>query len=368
MASSANTSISLELATKQQNAETMFVVLLVACFLGLPTLVGLASAWHAWQRRRRKVNKLGRRQALARGDSTRARLQIYLYSKTRLGLMWDVLQAALAITSCALYIKSTYEPDCVQVSVAVDLLTELVIFAFFLADYVLSFYLARDKLTFVLSPVALADLLTILPTLLQIALSSIGVDQTGCGESSFIFAKFVRLIRIMRVMRMIRVLRLGSHLSASGGDNVVHHILAVATTLTTVVFVAACVFQWVETSTDDSVQIYLPFHKALYMMIIEVLGRSVHTHCKAESEHPLQAGSACCTLPPLSLPPTHLALAFPHLLSQASHPRPHRLGLLRRVDGRGGRHHDCPLAAGAACGCAPPRLHLQATGLLAAVG
>ena len=54
----------------------------------------------------------------------------------------------------------------------------------------------------------------------------------GCGESSFLFAKFVRLIRIMRVMRMIRVLRLGARISARA-DNVVHHVASVVTTLVT---------------------------------------------------------------------------------------------------------------------------------------
>ena len=82
-----------------------------------------------------------------------------------------------------------------------------------------------------LSPVAVADLLTILPTLLQLAFGLFYVSA-GCGESSFLFAKFVRLIRIMRVMRMIRVLRLGARISARA-DNVVHHVASVVTTLVT---------------------------------------------------------------------------------------------------------------------------------------
>ena len=184
-----------------------------------------------------RVAKGARSVALVRGENTRARLQIYLYSKTRLGMGWDVLQAMLAILSCALYIKSTYDVECVSISAGIDVTIELVVFGFFLADYLLSFYLARDKLVFVLSPVAVADLLTILPTLLQLAFGLFHASD-GCGESSFLFAKFVRLIRIMRVMRMIRVLRLGARISARA-DNVVHHVASVVTTLVTVIFVAA---------------------------------------------------------------------------------------------------------------------------------
>ena len=266
----ANETSTLPDGMSQQAADNLFIIVLVSCFVGVPGLMALSSMWVAYQRRRQRTFTGGRKHKLIRAsDSMRARLQLFLYTKTNIGMIWDIFQAVAAFFSCIMYIVSTYNTvTCSAINPIVDLFLELIVFLFFTADYLLNLFLARDKLHFALSPVALADLLCILPTLLQFVLPFASL-QMGCEQSSFFFAKFVRLIRIMRVMRMLRVVRLGSRV-ASTTDNVLTHIMSVATTLASVTLVSACVFQWAESDGDGSM---LPFHQALYYMIVEVLGR-----------------------------------------------------------------------------------------------
>lgn len=67
----------------QREAETLFVVVLIASFFGLPMLVALSSLWHYVKRQRRRltIRRSGARElSLARRTDPRAQLQIYLYS------------------------------------------------------------------------------------------------------------------------------------------------------------------------------------------------------------------------------------------------------------------------------------------------
>lgn len=151
------------------------------CCLGLLRLARPFFSRHQGGRRKRRTRPLD--------DSLRARVQLFLYVHTNIGAWWDVSQALLALLSCLHYIVGTYTKSCDVFSRAADTTIELSVFAAFSIDYALSLYLSRDRLWYVLSPVALADLLSILPTLLQLAMWLAVGSAVGCDADSFFFAK-----------------------------------------------------------------------------------------------------------------------------------------------------------------------------------
>ena len=250
-------------------SDAVFIGLFVGLFLLPPCCFGIARLFKLLKHMRGERHGRIKGRAVQVDDSTRARLFIFLYVRTRIGASWDIVQATLALLSCIHYIIGTYTASCNVFSKEVDTAIEFTVFAAFAIDYCLAMYLARDRLWFVVSPVALADLLSILPTLLQVALWTIQGHEVGCDADSFYFAKFVRLIRIMRLLRMFRVVRLTSR-TYSSADNVYSQLAHVGTIVLSLILVAACLFQWAETFEGEN---ELDFHVALYYMIIEVCGR-----------------------------------------------------------------------------------------------
>ena len=108
------------------------------------------------------------RKLLLNEESMRQRVRTYLFVNTRLGIYWELFQTFLAFMSCVAYIISTYYEDCVVIDSWLDQWLEVTFVFFFLIDYMLNFYLARARISWFFSPVALADLLTIVPTILQL--------------------------------------------------------------------------------------------------------------------------------------------------------------------------------------------------------
>ena len=180
-------------------------------------------------------------------ESRRARLRAYLYAQTRIGLAWELTQTALSLVSCIMYIISTYYVDCIIITATVDQWLENGVVFCFAADFALQFYLAQAKIAWFLSPVALADLITIVPTLLQLFVAwgfHEGVaSSAGCSGDTTFF-KFVRLVRFLRVVRALRLFRVSRAVLAR--DSVSHHVARIVTTLLTLTFVSACLFQYVE--------------------------------------------------------------------------------------------------------------------------
>ena len=110
--------------------------------------------------------------------------------------------------------------------------------------------------------VALAELLTVLPIFLALAAEGLisAAEIAGCS-SSFAFARFLRLTRFLRIVRLGRFFR------NQDSDSFMHHATMLGLYIFTIVLVAACMLQWVETLDND---VELPFHIALYYMLIEV--------------------------------------------------------------------------------------------------
>ena len=202
-------------------------------------------------------------QALIKTTSNRARLNAFLFVHTHYGIKWEVFQTCLAFGSCIAYIISTYYDDCVVLNPSFDQWLEVMFVSFFLADYFLQLYLARNKQHWFLSPVALADLLTIVPTVLQLMVNisyNESIQNTfGCGGDTQFF-KFVRLVRFLRVVRALRLFRVTRF--TSSGEGISHHIAVIVTTLTTLVLVASCLFLYVETYDDANNPDNIQFHEA----------------------------------------------------------------------------------------------------------
>ena len=278
-------------STPSLSDETVqFMVLLTALLFGIPaciiaSIAGFRLLKHVWISKLRRMgesqtwlgNRLKRSRQLQfaskKSSTIRSRLKFFLYSGPNAvwGMRWDVLQALLASLSCLLYIWGTYLPpgQCSTVLPAgFEQTFELVATLFFIADYILSLFLAKRRIMHMLSPVTFAELLTILPVFLHMALVE---DITECNSSTFAFGRFLRLARFLRIVRVAKFMR------GQDSDSFWHHIVVLCTSVVCIVLVSACTFQWAETIADDY-ELY--FHQALYYMMIEVLGRPrlpVHT-------------------------------------------------------------------------------------------
>ncbi|KAL1502893.1 hypothetical protein AB1Y20_010966 [Prymnesium parvum] len=248
---------------------------IIAILLGVPFLV-YGCVWVAAYFRERRYDPKQQREmkdsrrkhsTLLQSPSRRAQLSALLFVKTNLGVKWELFQTCLAFASCIAYIASTYSSDCVVHSITVDNWLEFAFLCFFVADYMLQLYLAPHKRKWFTSAVSLADLLTIVPTSLQL-LVAVSYDTTNSCEGDTQFFGFVRLIRFLRVVRALRLFRITRFSLASEG--IAHHIAVILTTMTTLVLVSSCLFLYVETYDDPR---SIDFHQALYYMLIEVVGR-----------------------------------------------------------------------------------------------
>ena len=217
----------------------------------------------------RRIGRSRQMQAANRGGAQgdlRVRVHNFLYGgrKAKWGSRWDLLQALLAALSCVIYIVGTYYPatQCTTLPPQVELPFELISAVLFSADYVLHLFLATRRIRHVLSPVALAELLTILPSFIMAA-----SQHTACGSSTFAFFRFLRLARFMRIVRLSRFMR------SQDSDSFVHQVSVLGVTCICIILVAACAFQWAEDLVAVNEGEQLQFHEAFYYMTIEVLGR-----------------------------------------------------------------------------------------------
>ena len=91
----------------------------------------------------------------------RARLSAWIFHETHLGLGLDLFQVALSLFSCGLYVYETYKS---MQSVEWWQSLELTMGSLFAADYLLRFYLAKDRLQYFFDFMPLIDFVTVVPT------------------------------------------------------------------------------------------------------------------------------------------------------------------------------------------------------------
>jgi len=124
----------------------------------------------------------------------------HLFTKTKCGIYFDLMQTFLSFFSCALFIASTYvmadDEDDEELPQWLYL-AEVILVLNFTLDYLLHLYLAKDnRCEYLVSGQSLVDLLAILPVI------SLIVPAAKIG--------FLRLLRGIRVLRILRANRLFS--------------------------------------------------------------------------------------------------------------------------------------------------------------
>ncbi|CEL93304.1 unnamed protein product [Vitrella brassicaformis CCMP3155] len=138
----------------------------------------------------------------------------------------------------------------------------------FLFDYILRFYLAPNRLTYLFSFFAIVDVLTIAPVFIQVFL--VGFYNTS-GDTTHTHGDFsyLRLIRLMRLLRILRALRIVRSAPESG---LWREIFLLVFTAFTLIFTTAGFYQVMEEGLRG-VADAVDFHQAFYFTLISTVGR-----------------------------------------------------------------------------------------------
>ena len=230
--------------------DTLFLFVVVfSTFCAIPGTVLI------WQKTRKFLVIKGYVKQQRGSIGNRAALEAYLFIETDIGLYLDVFQVILSMISCACFVAEMYHenlPEDTGWQIA-----ELTMGVIFAVDYSFRFYLAKDKIKYFFSALAIIDFVTVLPTFVFAAMAMKG--------SSVTFLRVLRLMRALRVLRVLKILRLvmGKHATAAQSD-VTRMCIKAGFTVLCMIFCAAAFFAIVEG---------MDFHVALYYVCIEALSR-----------------------------------------------------------------------------------------------
>ena len=187
--------------------------------------------------------------------TTRQRLLIFL---NRLHILdrIDVMQTFLSLVLCGLYVVETYgitEPWFEPLETVVNVL--------FGADYLLQFYISRNKLDFLFSLMAFVDVVTLFPILVFKLVFSIDNDTS-------VVLRVIRVTKLFRILRSFRFLR-------NRPEDVSREVSMMAFGIFCLIFTSAGFYQLVENHMRvvQNEPAKVPFHEAFYFNAIEILGR-----------------------------------------------------------------------------------------------
>jgi hypothetical protein len=159
---------------------------------------------------------------------------------------WDLFVVILALVSCFFYVRSTYDPDSVKNDTSIrynsSTIIDWVITALFTLDYALRLYISSNRLYYVVSPMAVIDLVSCVPNYMQ-------WHQAVSGSSESQGATFLRAVRMLRVLRIVRSFRL---LNKSMSETT-RVFASFGLTIVTLIFVGAATFQVVEMDFFDEI-------------------------------------------------------------------------------------------------------------------
>jgi hypothetical protein len=134
-----------------------YLFILAVLFFALPVsiLIVRYNGWSKYMSLERFARRvpLQRLQALVLRNGTLSKrplsqqLEAFLYSQTSWGYALDMVQAVLSLVSVALFIASSYRPP-TEGEPVWALLTELLLTIYFLLDYFVRFYMAKDRLAY----------------------------------------------------------------------------------------------------------------------------------------------------------------------------------------------------------------------------
>ena len=110
----------------------------------------------------------------------------------------SLFQSLLSSFSCIVYVINTYYEDSDDYHDTFIVL-ELVIGILFSVDYLFGFYTVKDKKKFMLNPLNILDLITILPVFITL------LYESDSQSVDLTFTRFLRVIRVIRVLRLYRL-------------------------------------------------------------------------------------------------------------------------------------------------------------------
>ena len=154
-------------------------------------------------------------------------------NNSSLGSFWDILQIILSVVTCAMYIADSYTTN--FTTAYIFLLLELIITQLFMVDFLLNWYL-DSTFNYLLQPLSLIDIFTILPVYI-----TLGTDSTAAANLGFL--RFVRILRLVRIFRTFKALR-----NLSG---IKRQLLSLILTLLSMTFLAAGLVQLMENDIEQ---------------------------------------------------------------------------------------------------------------------
>jgi len=154
------------------------------------------------------------------------------------GTAWDVSQIIFSIVACGMYVAelggTSYD------DMKVYGLIELILTQFFLIDFIFNWFVTHSTLSYMMEPMVIVDVLTILPVYISLL-------DIGSGQANLSIFRFVRILRLIRILRAFRMLR--------GLSGVKKQLITLVLTLLSLIFLASGIVHLME--NDIRQQLYL---------------------------------------------------------------------------------------------------------------
>lgn len=178
----------------------------------------------------------------------RDRIEMILYGDGYGARIYSILLAGLVLVLCATFVIETY-PIHPTLLATLQMMDDLITVVF-LVDYLVRFWAKRYSWRYLLTPMAIIDLIAILPLFLRGA-----------------HWQFVRILRLFRVLRLLRVMRKGQFFGWTVTE-VRLGVIRVLFTLFSIVFISAGLMFDVEADVEGTA--FHTFFDALYFALVSL--------------------------------------------------------------------------------------------------
>ncbi|MEC7840054.1 MAG: ion transporter [Chlamydiota bacterium] len=168
------------------------------------------------------------------------------HEDTLLGQCYALFMAALVLIICGNFVAETYikSPNIFQALITIDRLITFM----FLIDYLLRFWVKNFSIRYLFTPMALIDLVTIIPIFLP---------RTQL--------QFVRVLRVFRILRLLRVFRKNGIIFIKYTEFHLR-VLRILFTIFCLVFISSGLIYEIESSRSP--ETFATFFDAVYFSIV----------------------------------------------------------------------------------------------------
>lgn len=161
-----------------------------------------------------------------------------LKSQSPWGKVWDTLLILLSVIACGFYVSETYTATYEAVRIYAN--AETIYTQFFLVDFLFSFASAPNLLMHLINPWTIVDFATIFPYFLTLLVTN------SKKRVNLSLLRFVRILRLVRILRTFKLL--------GGLSGVKRQIITLSLTLTSLVFMAAGIFEIMENGVKHQME------------------------------------------------------------------------------------------------------------------